>query len=61
MSISKALKREFAKISVGGLNDATELTGHKRTYLGSSPGKIIQSIKKCGTKNPVILMQHLEV
>ncbi len=60
MSISKALKREFAKISVGGLNDATELTGHKRTYLGSSPGKIIQSIKKCGTKNPVILIDEVD-
>ncbi|MCX4248339.1 MAG: endopeptidase La [Bacilli bacterium] len=60
ISISKSLNREFAKISVGGLNDATELTGHKRTYLGSSPGKIIQSIKKCGTKNPVILIDEVD-
>lgn len=60
ISISKALNREFAKISVGGLNDATELTGHKRTYLGSSPGKIMQSIKKCGTKNPVILIDEVD-
>lgn len=60
MSISKALNREFAKISVGGLSDASELTGHKRTYLGSSPGKIIQSIKKCGTKNPVILIDEVD-
>lgn len=60
ISISKALNREFYKISVGGLNDATELTGHKRTYLGSSPGKIIQGIKKCGTKNPVILIDEVD-
>lgn len=60
ISISKALNREFCKISVGGLNDATELTGHKRTYLGSSPGKIIQGIKKCGTKNPVILIDEVD-
>lgn len=60
ISISKALNREFAKISVGGLNDSTELTGHKRTYLGSSPGKIMQSIKKCGTKNPVILIDEVD-
>ena len=60
ISISNALKREFCKISVGGLNDATELTGHKRTYLGSSPGKIIQGIKKCGTKNPVILIDEVD-
>lgn len=60
ISISKALNREFAKISVGGLNDSTELTGHKRTYLGSSPGKIMQSIKKCRTKNPVILIDEVD-
>lgn len=60
MSISKALNREFYKISVGGLNDPSELTGHKRTYLGSSPGKIIQGIKKCGTNNPVILIDEVD-
>lgn len=60
MSISASLNKEFYKISVGGLNDATELTGHKRTYLGSSPGKIIQGIKKCGTSNPVILIDEVD-
>lgn len=59
-SISEALNREFYKISVGGLNDATELTGHKKTYLGSSPGKIMQGIKKCGTNNPVILIDEVD-
>lgn len=60
MSIAKSLNREFYKISVGGLNDSTELTGHKRTYLGSSPGKIIQGIKKCGTNNPLILIDEVD-
>lgn len=60
ISISKALNREFYKISVGGLNDSTELTGHKRTYLGSSPGKIMQGIKKCGTANPLILIDEVD-
>ena len=60
MSIAKSLNREFYKISVGGLNDSSILTGHKRTYLGSSPGKIIQGIKKCGTANPVILIDEVD-
>lgn len=60
MSLSAALNRKFYKISVGGLNDASELVGHKRTYLGSSPGKIIQGIKKCGTQNPVILIDEID-
>lgn len=60
MSIAKSLNREFYKISVGGLNDSSVLTGHKRTYLGSSPGKIIQGIKKCGTSNPVILIDEVD-
>lgn len=60
MSISKALNREFYKISVGGLNDPSELIGHRKTYLGASPGKIIQGIKKCGTNNPVILIDEVD-
>ncbi len=60
MSIAASLNREFAKVSVGGLNDASELTGHKRTYLGSSPGIIMQSIAKCGTSNPVILIDEVD-
>ena len=60
MSIADSLNREFAKVSVGGLNDASELTGHKRTYLGSSPGIIMQSISKCGTSNPVILIDEVD-
>ncbi len=60
MSIAKALNKEFYKISLGGLNDATELSGHRRTYLGSSPGKIVEALIKCGTKNPVILLDEVD-
>ncbi len=59
-SIAQSLKREFYKISVGGLNDSSELIGHKRTYLGASPGKIIDAIIKCGTNNPVILIDEVD-
>lgn len=60
MSISDALKREFIKISVGGLNDSSELIGHRRTYLGASSGKIISGIKKVGVNNPVILIDEVD-
>ena len=60
MSVAKALNREFIKISVGGMSDASELIGHRRTYLGSSPGKIIQGLKKCSTQNPVILLDEVD-
>ena len=59
-TIASALKREFTKISLGGLNDSSELIGHRRTYLGSAPGKIISSIIKCGTNNPVILLDEVD-
>ena len=59
-SIAQALNREFIKISVGGLNDSLELVGSRRTYLGASPGKIIQSIRKCGTNNPIILIDEVD-
>jgi len=59
-SIANALNREFYKISVGGLNDSTELIGNRRSYLGALPGKIIQGLKKCGTNNPVILIDEVD-
>ncbi len=59
-SIAKALNKKFYKISVGGLNDSTELIGSRRTYLAASPGKIIQGINKCGTNNPVILIDEVD-
>ena len=58
--IAKSLKKEFYKISVGGLNDSAELNGHRRTYIGASPGKIIQGLKKCGTSNPLILIDEID-
>ncbi len=60
MSIAKALNREFYKISVGGLNDSTELIGSRRTYLGAAPGKIIQGILKCKVNNPLILIDEID-
>lgn len=59
-SIAKALNRKFYKISVGGLSDSNELVGHRRTYLGASPGKIMEAIIKCGTNNPVILIDEVD-
>ena len=59
-TIAVALNKEFYKISVGGLNDSAELIGHRRTYLGSNPGKIIQAIKKCESRNPVILIDEID-
>lgn len=60
MGIASSLKKEFYKISVGGLNDSSELNGHRRTYIGASPGKIIQALKKCGTSNPLILIDEID-
>ncbi len=60
MAIASVLKRKFYKISVGGLNDSTELIGSRRTYLGANPGKIIQALRKAGSKNPVILIDEVD-
>ena len=60
MSIANALNRKFYKISVGGLNDSTELNGTRRTYLASMPGKIIQGISKCNTNNPLMLIDEVD-
>jgi len=59
-NIANALNRNFYKISVSGLNDSSELIGHRRTYMGSNPGKIIQGLKKCGTNNPVFLIDEID-
>ena len=59
-SIARALNRQYYRFSVGGLTDVAEIKGHRRTYIGALPGRIIQALKKCQTENPLILIDEVD-